>query len=43
MDREIQLLNAWVNTLDLVFSDMASERDKVEEIKSRIRSRILGL
>jgi voltage-gated potassium channel Kch len=43
MDREIQLLNAWVNTLDLVFSDMASERYKVEEIKSRIRSRILGL
>lgn len=25
MEREIQLLHAWVNTLDLVFSDTATE------------------
>ena len=43
MEREVQLLNAWVETLDLVFGDAASMREKIEEIKQRIRTRILGL
>lgn len=43
MERELQLLNAWVETLDLVFSDATSERAKIDEIKARIRTRILGL
>jgi hypothetical protein len=43
MEREIQLLHAWVNTLDLVFSDTATEREKIDEIKKSIKTRILGL
>jgi hypothetical protein len=42
MEREIQLVHAWVNTLDLVFDDKASEREKIDEIKRQIRTRILG-
>jgi hypothetical protein len=42
MEREIQMVHAWVNTLDLVFTDGATERQKIDEIKLQIRTRILG-
>ena len=42
MEREVQLVHSWVNTLDLVFDDKASEREKIDEIKLQIRTRILG-
>jgi hypothetical protein len=42
MEREIQLIHAWVSTLDLVFDSKATERQKIDEIKQQIRTRILG-
>jgi hypothetical protein len=42
MEREIQMVHAWVNTLDLVFTDGATERQQIDEIKLQIRTRILG-
>lgn len=42
MEREIQMIHAWINTLDLVFAETSTERQKIDEIKRQIRTRILG-
>ena len=42
IDREIALVTAWVDTLDLVFADSATAEEVVAKIKAEITKRILG-
>jgi hypothetical protein len=41
MRREVALVRAWVNSLDIDFKPGSSQREKVEQLKGEIRNRLL--
>lgn len=41
LERELALIKAWIQTLNLTFRDKASMEEKVKELRKRIRERLL--